>query len=368
MRIREHYLTKEETLSDSQTKYININIRAPISWISLLFEATNGTTSCLDHEIHDDVTAIEVIDGANKLFSLSMIEALALNFYELGRMPYHVLSEGGGDVQKELVLIHFGRYPGDPEYYLDPTKFTNPQVVETHALTISSTAGFQTGTGKLTVIAHIIEEGAAPQKGFMMSKSHYAWSTGSAGEESIDLPTDYVYRLLLVKALLSTNRFDEVITRLKLSIDADAVIPFDLDSDHLVQLNEKNFGLAEQFKEIFRANGDTFLMDIFDIKKAVVDATAADTLMAARSTDAEQVTITSLDLSVVGTPAWNATAEAGRAQVRGSQVHATVCYPFGRMNEPGDWLPAPTYGRITLKATQAIANAAASVVLQQLRK
>ncbi|MHC4397646.1 MAG: hypothetical protein ACYS1A_18540, partial [Planctomycetota bacterium] len=170
LKTRLRVLKDEASINDSDTITLDINITKPISAFTILYEATNGATSCVDHELHDDVSKIEVVDGTDVKTSLSMIEMQALNFFETGKLPFQQLTEAAAGVQKEMAIIHFGRFLNDPDYYIDPTKFDNLQLQLVHALTVSATAGFATGTGKYTVIAHIMEDGYGPALGYMMAK------------------------------------------------------------------------------------------------------------------------------------------------------------------------------------------------------
>jgi len=367
MRFRDHYFKREATVSDSDTVIIDINVKDPISYIKIEYEATNGATSCLDHELHDDVSKIEVVDGSDVLASLSMLEWQALNFYELKKFPAMLLSEAAGAKQEESCYIFFGRYPDDPEFYLDPTAFRNPQLRLTHALTISATAGFATGTGKITVMARIIEEGAGPHRGFMMAKEKYSWTSAGSGDEEVDLPRDYPYRMILIKALLSTNVPNEIIDKIKLSIDADKYIPIDNYTEDIIDNNEKQFGMAQQKKRLLEADDGTALLDIYDIDEAGIDARVDDHIATIEAVDAEKVSVGLYNMTTPATPAFQTTAKDCDVWAKGNCPHAVVCIPFGDLNDPDSWFPAPDFGDIKLYLTQATANAACAIILQQLR-
>jgi len=203
MRTRDVYLARDETLPDSGLKYVKLDVSYPISQLVIEIEVTNGATSCLDHEIHDDITSIEVIDGSNVLFSLSGKQCVGMYALTTGKFSPQVLTEVGGATQKETFIVPFGRFLYDPEYAFDPKKFTNPQLAISYSFTISSTAGFATGTAKLTVVARCMEEGYGPLKGFLMTKAHYPFTATANQEYSIDLPRDYPYRILVFQNLLS---------------------------------------------------------------------------------------------------------------------------------------------------------------------
>jgi len=367
LKTRLRTLKDESSINDSDTVSIDINIHKPISAFEVLYEATNGATSCVDHELHDDISKIELVDGSNVITSLSMMEAQALEFFCTKKKPFMQLSEAASGTQKESALILFGRYLGDPDYYLDPTKFDNLQLQLVHNLTISATAGFATGTGKVSVFAHILEDGFGPVRGYMMSKEKKSWTTSSSGDEITKLPVDHPYKLLLIKALVSLSRFDEVITQVKLGVDEDSFIPFDLRGRHLAYFNEQWFGQLEQTKTILSADDGTVLMDLFDIKHANALCTADDHIATVESLDAEQVSLGLYDMTTPGTPALQSTAKGGVLQVRGGMLHSCLAYPFGNPNDPDTYLDVRDYGSVELTCTQGTASAAAAIVLQQLR-
>jgi len=367
VKIRDYYFKRESTIADSDTVIADINITDPISFISVEYEAINGSTSCLDHELHDDVSKIEIVDGSDVLASLSMSEWLGLNFYERNKLPHAVLSEKGGAKQEEKIYIFFGRYPDDPEYFLDPKKFKNPQIRCTHALTISGTAGFQSGTGKITIMARVIEEGAGPYRGFMMAKQRYAWTSAASGDEPIELYRDYRYRRILAKALLSTYRPDEILSKFKLSCDADKYIPFEDYTEDIMDKNEVLHGLAQQVKMLFTAHDGTALLDIYDIRKANMIPRVADHIAFVRDIDAEKVTNELYDMSSPATPAIQTTAKDCDIQVEGIAPFAMVELPLPQGLDEKEWFDPTVYGRVELFCTQATANADCSIVTQQLR-
>ena len=367
MRTRDYYLKREATLSDSDTTILDINVKDPISAFTIQIEATNGATSCTDHELADDISSIELVDGSNVLWSLDMAAARGLNFFESKRMPFEVCSEGAADVQQVSCMINFGRWLNDLNYYFDATRFNNPQLRITHALTISATVGFATGTGKLTVRARLIEEGVTGYKGFLSAKEVISYTSGTSGDREIDLPRNYPYRMMLLKALLTTYTHAEVLSKHKLSLDADAAVPFNDYTEDLAERNIEDFGYAEQVKEILSADNGTCLMDLYNIRRANVRTKTAQQLAFVETIDAEQLTLGVYDLNAGATIALQASAQIIEADVQGSEPYSLIAIPFGRLTEPTDWLKANHYGDIKLFSTQAAAGAC-SVILQQLHE
>ena len=365
MKFRNHYFKREATISDADTIIIDINVKDPISALTIEYEATNGATSSLNHELHDDISSIELVDGSNVLWSLDMQQARALNFFETKQPSPEKCTEKASTVQEESCVMHFGRFMDDSEYYINPSKYNNLQLRLTHSLTISATAGFATGTGKVTVRARIIEEGARPYKGFLSAKEKVSYTSVTSGDKEIDLPRDFPYRLIMLQALITGNRSSAALTKHKLSIDADNCVPFNDYSEDIVDANIAQFGLYSQQKELLITSADATLMDVFNIKKA--DAAPLVTLYLDNIITIAGESITH-DAYVIVSGASITTASADfacRADIRGAEPYACIAVPFGRMDEPRDWLQAANFGDIKLFSTQAVA-AACSVVLQQL--
>ncbi len=364
MQFRDHYFKRESTVSDSDTVIIDINVKNPISAIIIEYEATNGATSCTNHELHDDISSIELVDGSRVLWSLSMAQARALNFFETGILPHTNQSEAAAAVQEEKCILHFGRVLDDPEFYIRPGDYSNLQLRLTHALTISATAGFATGSGKVTIMARIIEQGATVYKGFLTAKEKVSYTSTTSGDKVIDLPRDFPYRMMMLLALVTTVTHQEVLTRHKLSIDADAYVPFDMYSEDIDDMNRSKFGLVKQKKQILATSADTRLMDIYNIEDAHIRSDVTLELPIVEGVDAEVLTIGLTVITVVPAITVETADIALHVTAYGTQPHAALAIPFGRLDAPEDWLPAPEYGDIQLISTQAAA-AACSVVLQQ---
>jgi len=367
MKLRTYYLKHQASFSDTDKIIENLKGAGLLSAIEIEIQATNGSTSCTDHEIHDDVSKIEIVDGAEVLESLRMIEWRGLNFYELGKMPRATFDENGGATQKESVMILFGRYLGDPEYYFDPSKFNNPQLIIDVALTISATAGFATGTGKVTIKLYIIEEGALPCKGFIMRKEKYNFTTASSGDEYIDLPVDFPYAAIGFSAIYSTYRPDEIISKVKLSFDDDEYVPVNIYTEDIMDRLRMVYGLAKQKKRVLTADDGSVLTDIYDIHDARIFTEADDHIATIESIDAEKFTNGLYDLTTVGTPALQTTAKACVAVVEGLCPHGMVVVTPQHVNDFGNLLDVKGRRKLQLILTQAQASAAVRVVISQIR-
>jgi len=367
MRLREVYLTNEQAIADTQLLTIDINVIDPISYLEVIVQATGGATSVTDHEVHDDVAKVEVVDGSFVIESLTFLEWEALNWLSLGNPPMLKLSENAAAVQREGIIIPFGRYLGDPNYYLMSSKFRNPQFKINVALTISATVGFATGSGRVTVIAHVIEDGAGPCLGTIMAKELDSFTSAATGVRRSELPCDYPYLGIMVKGLLTLNNAQAVISNIEVELDSRKFVPANLSSVHLAELNRQWYGYFDQAKITLKNDTGTSLLDLYDIDQAV--CSWSTTLQPANiiALTAERVTFGAMLQTVVPAISLDATARVRTVRARGFQPHGCLYLPFGRRDFDSDWLMVPNYKNFNAWLTQSAAGACAVVGEQVLK-
>jgi len=368
MKERLVYLANDESVPDAGTFIKNIDITDPITQIDLIFENITGATSCVDHEIHDDVSKIEVVDGGDVLHSLTMIEEQALNSFEKGRFPWFDFDEGASKTVREGCHIMFGRGPRDQEINLVPTAFKNPQLRINYSFTVSATAGFATGKGTITAIAHVLEDVAASHRGFLLSKEHYNYTTTASAHEYVDMPVDYKYRLIMIKALLSTYGWEELVSNIKLHADREKFVKLDISGSHLFALSYDMFDPLVQLKTLLTADQGTALMDLYYPKDVSVHANEAKVIGIAEAVDADKVTVGVLKGTSGTTKVTAAGTKAVRVSYEGYQPHSCVAIPLGDLQDPDEWWDVSQYRTVTLDIlASSTGSAAAAVVVQQLR-
>lgn len=368
MKERLVYIADAEAVSDSGTFIKPIDIVDPITQMDLIIGATTGATSCVDHEIHDDISKIEVIDGGDVLHSLTMIEEQALNCFERGQFPWFSFNEGAAKANEEGCHIMFGRGPRDEEINLVPTAYKNPQLRITHAFTVSATAGFATGTGDITVIAHVLEDVAAAHRGFLMSKEHYSYSTTASAHEYIDMPVDYPYRILMLKALLTTYGWEELIDNVKLHADREKFVKMDISGKHLFAQNFDMFDPLVQIKTVYGDDQNTALMDLYYNRQVSAVGPAAKTIGIVEAVDSEKITLGVLKGTSGTTKVTKAGAKSVPVSYEGFQPHSCAVVPMGDLMEPDEYWDVGQFGTVTLDITAtSTGSAAAAIVVQQLR-
>lgn len=359
MKVRDVYLAKAQTLSDSQSLTIPIPKGLKVQSLRIKYNATNGATSNTLGKLNGMVSKLEVVDGSDLLHSLSMREEQALNFFSNQVLPRQILTAGAAAVVTEEAIIQFGRFFRDRLYYLDTARFSNPTLRLTHALTISATAGFATGTGALSVIARVIEDGAPPYAGFVMSKELKSWTTAASGDEPTVLPLDFPYLGLLVGALKTTILPDAILTNLKLQVDAGRFIPRDITGTDLLAENIEQYGEARQDFRPLTDTAATWLGDLYYQGGAVASRPGATSKLLISSVTAEQVIMA---MTTGGT------ADANQITLQGYAPHATFYLPFGDGLNPDDYLSPQGMAELKLILTQGTVSAAGTIVAQQLRQ
>jgi hypothetical protein len=361
------YIEKSRVLDDSGTLTIPLNINEPISQIELHWAADNGATNNQANYLHDLVSSCELVDGSEVLWSLPMVKGQALNFFEMGKLPLMNMTEWADDGNREAVWMNFGRHRMDRELALIPSRFKNPQLKVAWDLTkvrACGADGYDTGSGRLTVLAHVLPE-AAGARGWLMPKEVYSFTSASSGDEPVDLPLDYPYRLLTVRSIESAKDFRENISNLKLSIDQDKLIPFDLETFRLQELNRDWFGLAMEGIKFDRAHGDVPVIHINELDTIQLMSDEAAAVPYVGYAWSSMFGLNLLDIAGGG-------AHSGDSEIRyfgwGYTPHNTVAWPFGDMDDIASWFDPTPYRSVRLKLTQIESGAAVSVCLQQYRR
>lgn len=362
---RRTYIADNQGLGDAGTMTFDINVQDPVTALWLKFQLTNGATENIFNTLAPCISVIEVIDGADVLWSLTGAKAMALACKQLGFMPRQEVSELGGAVVSFTVPVMFGRYFGDTEYSFDPTRFTNPQLRITWNLnTVRAVAltAFATGTLQVSIVAHVMA-GAPTPSHFLMAKEAYSWPSVAAGTEFIDLPTDYPYRAMIFRGVLIHNPWHWMWDQIRLNCDGGKFIA----------MNERGWDLENQltmmierlhYKHAYRVwNGATMHSILGELEVPTLQSFGtADMVIEYSSTGAGTGTTTVLTGGVAQAAHVNAEAE-----VFGWNPYDCVIMPFGRADVPADWFPATTFQGIRLEVRAGVNAALMSLAIVQDR-
>jgi len=246
----------------------------------------------------------------------------------------------------------------------DPRSFRNPQLKVTFdeaTVRAAGATGFVSDSFNLTIEAHLMEEAAKPS-GWLMAKDLYDFTALASGDEQVEMPTDYPYRMVMVRAYEAGTDLRSVLTNYKLSCDGGKFIPFD---SHVRSLVNR---MGELFRPTWKAgydvgdNGDTFQTWIgIDIGQAIHSHTASRIVTASSFWPGQFTVNVYTDAGVAAndcTQHW---------KCDGWCPHNLLLIPFGRLGERAEWFNAPQYGTVKLYLTQGDAGAEVNVCVQQLR-
>lgn len=365
MPFRLPYLESRSVLADSGEKTTDLRGLDPITAIWLEVRATNSTTNNQDNTMAQNIEEIQVIDGSDVIFSLDGEEALALTAYYLGRIPSQLIEEFANNVQSLSIIIPFGRFIGDPVYAFDPKRFSNPQVRikwNLAAVTAVGVTGFATGTGRWTVVPIIMQNGATP-RGLLTIKEQYTSAGAASGDDFVDLPRDHPYLALMIRAYKTVTAVYNVLDDVKLSIDFDRVVPFNMRMSDLLRLNSMLHPMF-YYRHVFdKTDGDTIKSILKHEETIAFTVSDVDDAVVRYVNVGYGEGVLNLDEAGSG-------ASADRlivADVKGYAPYGCVWIPFGDLQDPASWLPVPNYSSFRAILTQEVASATIAICTVQER-
>lgn len=351
MKLRRDYLHKLTTLGDTGVESIGINYTKPITSIDLIFSATVAAGGSHDNPLSGMITSIDIVDGSHVIYSLPLKEAIALSWAINKRAPQVKETETGAGTGTLACTINFGRYKGDLEYFLDPTKYSNLQLKITTAL---NTTYFDTATLTVYAITNIMDDMSGSPKGVLMSKSHFDDTSAASGVSRVNLPVDYPFLLMMLVARKTLITPQAVASNLKITQGNGDFTPFDLRVADLIAENEQD--LPEFSAEVasYGAADGIVLTPIWQIDGVALAEMVATYYLADMARTAEKLlAVTNLE---GGTP--TATAHSTTKptfNVRGYAPYGCVPITFGDIRK-GDVLPVAGVRDMRAEITNATAS------------
>jgi hypothetical protein len=262
--------------------------------------------------------------------------------------------------------ILFGRHLWDRDYALDLRNRANPKLKVTWNLAavraVSATTAFATGTLKMSAWARVMEDLPVPPVHFMMQKEIDSFTLGTSGEKRVDLPRDYVYRMLMMRAYLAGNDINENVSKIKMTCDTDKFIPFDRYVKQLDAELAQQFGNCVVWKRCHACHGDTVWLPINKEPQIALKCTTVNYLPSYAWCWSGNFYLLLGD-TAAGTISSDTRVDA---MIEGHALHATLPIPMGKLDEPDSWFDPTGYKKVELVLTQAAA-AACQVVAEQVR-
>ena len=187
--------------SDAATEIWDLPKVGILSNIMLEAYAIAGSEN-LDVYMSDLITKVEVIgNGSTVIQSLTGLQIQSSNAYDDGHYPLDKEHAPDGGCYGYFD-IRFGRYPGDPKYALDCSKWDSLELKITYATaagTTIDTLGFATTTVDMTLYGLYSPDGSGLSPvGYIRKEQKKTYTTSAGSEEDLALPDDYPFRRLLL--------------------------------------------------------------------------------------------------------------------------------------------------------------------------
>jgi len=348
-------------ISSDLTVDVDVDVKDPITQIVVVYDTLNGAVATADGYPAACLSKIELIDGSNVLYSLSGVEAQAVDFYHNQREPANHVRYLAANYCHSIMNLNFGRYLYDPELALDPTRFSNLKL----RITIDrNLGGCSSVAGLLAVFAHMFDEKPVSPIGFLMHKEIKSYTLGNGSHEYTDLPLDYPYRKLLIRAQRLGVEPHFQINNIKLSQEVDKVVPFNLTMNDLIRTivsqtrpyREGIIGPGTAGAGVYFYCVPTYMVTISGSHWGNVNHTYPPNFYdgdGGRFSERQGTT----------GPNW-------QANLGGWLPHAVLDIPFGIQSDMADWFDVSGIGNLKLDITSGGAPAAGScqIMLQQLRR
>jgi hypothetical protein len=224
MRYRSTVILARWTLgAGAQTKPVPITLSQPISRLAVNIELVNSSYVWVDHPAKV-LKGMEVVDGSDVLFSMDGGAAHGLEFYGTKRQPYLLNNGFNLDSSRACYTADFGRFLWDPVYGLDPAHHTN---LELKLELDRSLGACSPGSAYVTVVADVFDEFIPSLIGFMQSKEVKEYFPTDDLTEYTELPRDFPYRFLMIKACAEEEGAIVQCEDFKLSEDHDKHVLID---------------------------------------------------------------------------------------------------------------------------------------------
>lgn len=356
MNYRHAEIMATQDLGASGTRPIDLDIKDPISRITVIHQPVGGSNDAVAHPV-SNVERIQLLDGSDVLYGLSGYQGQALNCLEAPSPIIQEVDARNGGTPLVYIRMDFGRYLWDPELAFDPKKFDNPQLKLTW-----NEANFDASCEDhgFTIYAHVFDEKEVAPVGFLMNKEIKSYQPVAGGPEYSDLPTDYPIRKLILQGLKPGSGVRGLIQEIKLSEDTDKRIPIDGDIHVLRGFLDE---MAGDSIDVIRGNVGATSQYYFCTPSNLFSITGVG--------DTDNIVIASgLPIggrfwvkAASGTPGFVALA-------RGKNPHGCIGIPFGLQDQIDDWYDVTKIGSLKLTilgGPDAESGDRVNIVTQQLR-
>lgn len=288
---KENRYYKADQMSNAGTWKEQLPEAGALAAIRLQFEMANaaGIHGYNKARIIDHLTKIEVTNGADKaMFSLRGQQVKALNFYDMGMVPYEKAILYGSQTQRTDVIIPFGRYWKDKEYMLDLAAWDSVWLEITNDL---STTYCADKAAKVNVNLLTAEEFAAIPSKYIKNYEWRAEKPKADGQYVYhDLPTTETIRRVMVQLDPDLETAGNATAdpkgdsyEMKFSFLQEKETVLEHRPRDIARMNALDYGLVKtngRYAQSVSQYIDTAIMDVINEHFSVMGATASTTATA----------------------------------------------------------------------------------------
>lgn len=227
-----------EDIGASGTKVKNINIKEPISRISICWGFKVATVSVMTGRVLDCISRVELVDGADVKFSVTGPQLHALNCYNRKRMPFNQTSLVVGQWCYRTIELDFGRWLWDEQFRLDPSLYNNLQL----RITWDEDAANGSVVENLMFIhAYVMDKVSTAGKGFIGAREIYSYDMAANGHEYIDIPVNYPLRSIMMQLESEDHHPAGLLSNIKASLDNDRKVLVNMTFGDFGAMNDSKY-------------------------------------------------------------------------------------------------------------------------------
>ncbi len=350
-------LLASESNATAGTKTIDIDLKDPISKLTVINKVTSAGTVLTAHPA-GDITKIEVVDGSEVIASLSGYECQGLDFYNTKKSPDNYLCDVSGVMSLATFNINFGRWLWDNDLAFDPSKFNNPQLKITHNYQVADASA---SASTLEVYAQVFDEKKISPAGYLRATETDSISNSANGSvDTIDLPTDLPIRQIMIRAALADYYPYQVVNKVKIKENGGAKVPFDFSVSAWLKIVENDYGRCNEPAAIAvnQTARDVYCLPTFTVGVYLMPSTVTNII-------SREVTHTTIPFALDITA-----SDTAMGEFFGFCPHYCFPIPFGDQEDITDWLSMGERSslKMDLTAGSAGTNGTTQVVLEQFKR
>jgi len=211
---------------DSQTLVVDLPRSNFLSGLFFNYKATTGATAG-QITLPTYLSSISVIaDGSQEIFSMAGEDIILSNYGLWKKLLPCGIKVADGAATYFTGVIPFGRFLGDPNFYLDCGRYASLELRVTFAPTVAAT-GIATGSQYFTVHGLMaMESPPAVRIGTLKTARKFKFTSAASGDVVLDLPRGNVYRALQILDIGADKKLETGYSRIALDINNGEKIIF----------------------------------------------------------------------------------------------------------------------------------------------